>query len=79
MTHLPWYPAFPSNRHHAGNDIELLQTDVMRFMAILGLSLMAIFALVQGIHPEVRTLPKAAPYESPSPMDRYPFSNPLFR
>jgi hypothetical protein len=66
VTHLPWYPAFPSNRHQAGNDIELLQTDVMRFMAILGLSLMAIFALVQGIQPEVRTTPREAPVESPS-------------
>ena len=32
-----------------GNDIEALQTDVMRFMSIIGLCLMAVFALVQGI------------------------------
>lgn len=33
----------------AGGDTETLQTDVMRFMSIIGLCLMAIFALVQGI------------------------------
>jgi hypothetical protein len=33
----------------AGHDTEALQTDVMRFMAIIGLCLMAVFALVQGI------------------------------
>lgn len=33
----------------AGNDTDALQTDVMRFMSIIGLCLMAVFALVQGI------------------------------
>lgn len=33
----------------AGSDTDALQTDVMRFMSIIGLCLMAIFALVQGI------------------------------
>jgi len=33
----------------AGGDTEALQTDVMRFMSIIGLCLMAVFALVQGI------------------------------
>lgn len=33
----------------AGGDTDALQTDVMRFMAIIGLCLMAVFALVQGI------------------------------
>ncbi len=33
----------------AGHDTDALQTDVMRFMAIIGLCLMAVFALVQGI------------------------------
>ena len=33
----------------AGSDTDALQTDVMRFMAIIGLCLMAVFALVQGI------------------------------
>ena len=33
----------------AGSDTDALQTDVMRFMSILGLCLMALFALVQAI------------------------------
>jgi len=33
----------------SGGDTDALQTDVMRFMAIIGLCLMAVFALVQGI------------------------------
>jgi small-conductance mechanosensitive channel len=33
----------------AGNDTDALQTDVMRFMSIIGLCLMAVFALVQGL------------------------------
>ena len=32
-----------------GSDIDALQTDVMRFMSILGLCLMAVFALVQSM------------------------------
>lgn len=35
-----------------GSDIDALQTDVMRFMSILGLCLMAVFALVQSIPPQ---------------------------
>jgi hypothetical protein len=34
---------------NTGNDTDALQTDVMRFMSILGLCLMAVFALVQSI------------------------------
>jgi hypothetical protein len=41
------YAKYPPDS--AGHDIEALQTDVMRFMAIIGLCLMAVFALVQGI------------------------------
>jgi hypothetical protein len=33
----------------AGQEVEALQTDVMRFVAILGLCLLAVFALVQSI------------------------------
>ena len=33
----------------AGNDTDALQTDVMRFMSIIGLCLMAVFALVQEL------------------------------
>ena len=40
---------YPPGTGTAGSDIEALQTDVMRFMSIIGLCLMAVFALVQGI------------------------------
>jgi len=40
------YPATPGG---PGSDTDALQTDVMRFMSILGLCLMALFALVQSI------------------------------
>jgi len=40
---------FPAAAGAAGSDIDALQTDVMRFMAIIGLCLMAVFALVQSI------------------------------
>jgi len=42
-----------STRYHraagTGSDTDALQTDVMRFMSILGLCLMAVFALVQSL------------------------------
>ena len=41
------YAKYPPDS--AGHDIEALQTDVMRFMSIIGLCLMAVFALVQAI------------------------------
>ena len=40
---------FPATSGAAGNDTDALQTDVMRFMSIIGLCLMAVFALVQSI------------------------------
>jgi len=40
------YPATPGN---GGSDTDALQTDVMRFMSIIGLCLMAVFALVQSL------------------------------
>ena len=40
---------YPSASAAAGSDTDALQTDVMRFMSIIGLCLMAVFALVQGI------------------------------
>ena len=43
------YPRYPPTSGAAGSDTEALQTDVMRFMSIIGLCLMAVFALVQGI------------------------------
>ena len=41
------------------NDVEMLQTDVMRFFAILCLCLMAIFALVKA-------LPMSPPADQPT-------------
>ena len=43
------YARFPAASAVAGSDTDALQTDVMRFMAIIGLCLMAVFALVQSI------------------------------
>jgi archaellum component FlaC len=43
------HPKYPPTGGAAGSDTEALQTDVMRFMSIIGLCLMAVFALVQGI------------------------------
>ncbi|MEM9387082.1 MAG: hypothetical protein AAGA68_18615 [Pseudomonadota bacterium] len=47
---LPWhsYP-YPTSGTEGGGGAEDLQTDVMRFMAMLGLCLVAIFALVQSL------------------------------
>jgi hypothetical protein len=43
------YAKYPPTSGAAGSDTDALQTDVMRFMSIIGLCLMAVFALVQGI------------------------------
>ena len=40
---------FPAASGAAGSDTSALETDVMRFMSIIGLCLMAVFALVQSI------------------------------
>ncbi len=40
---------YPPGSGAGGGDTEALQTDVMRFLSIIGLCLMAVFALVQGI------------------------------
>lgn len=40
---------YPATSGGGGSDTETLQTDVMRFMAILGLCLTAVFALVQSL------------------------------
>ena len=47
------YPATPGS---TGSDTDALQTDVMRFMSIIGLCLMAVFALVQSL-PLEQTVP----------------------
>lgn len=55
-----WYPA----RHREADTGEALQSDVMRFMAILALCLVAIFALVQSLPlrpADVPPMPQTAP------------------
>ena len=60
MNHLLLSPRFGFHRSPPpSNDVEMLQTDVMRFFAILCLCLMAIFALV-------KTLPMSPPVASPT-------------
>lgn len=49
MRRLPWERGFPAHYQSDGGGLEELQTDVMRFMAILAFCLVAIFALVQSI------------------------------
>ncbi len=68
MTHLPWLQTSRGIHHSPSGDMETLQTDVMRFMAILALSLMAIFALVQSI-PLEPTDPRPR-LESPEQLER---------
>ena len=49
MSNLPWMVPGVTPAECGNSETEALQTDVMRFMAILGLCLMAIFALLQSI------------------------------
>jgi len=49
MGRLPWGQEMQPFRHRESGGMEELQTDVMRFMAILAFCLVAIFALVQSI------------------------------
>ncbi len=54
---------------NAGDELEALQTDVMRFIAILGLCLVAIFSLVNGVQREpvpTQQLPEPAPVDKPT-------------
>ncbi len=51
MLHRPWTPADAALGPPAWATGESLQADVMRFLAILGMCLMAIFALVQSVAP----------------------------
>lgn len=49
MSKLPWESGIPGAGHRERTGSDDLQTDVMRFMAILAFCLMAIFALVKSI------------------------------
>jgi uncharacterized protein YlxW (UPF0749 family) len=51
----------------AGSDTDALQTDVMRFMAILGLCLMALFALVQSASVQEPHPPRQQPGQGQLP------------
>ena len=55
-----------------------LQTDIMRFMAILSLCLVAIFALVQSVPIEAQTPTEASPsVEAVPPIDVSPMAEPV--
>ncbi len=63
VSRFPWDESGASANRRVGEDMDPLHTDVMRFMAILGFCLMAIFALVQNIPSEQaagRSLPLAS-------------------
>lgn len=67
MADLPWSRAGLDHSAESRANIEALQTDVMRFMAILGFCLMAIFALVHSIPPAALTAePEMTAVEPPS-------------
>ncbi|MBU0733292.1 MAG: hypothetical protein KKG10_03985, partial [Proteobacteria bacterium] len=44
-----WQEADIMGGDHGGGENETLQTDILRFLAIIGFCLMAVFALVQAI------------------------------
>jgi hypothetical protein len=54
-------PRYPPGSGISGNDTDALQTDVMRFLSILGLCLMAVFALVQSIPLQETGRPRPKP------------------
>ena len=68
MTRSPLFYPMHRGDTDAGGAADL-QTDIMRFMAILALCLVAIFALVQSIPlvPEPQTQPQAAAAPPPPP------------
>jgi hypothetical protein len=75
---------FPPAAAAAGGDIEALQTDVMRFLSIIGLCLMAIFALVQGIPVQqpgkpVQPAQAARPHQDIRAQKEQPAAKPVIR
>jgi len=68
MTRLPWDRDGPEG-HTRDSGMEELQSDVMRFMAILAFCLVAVFALVQGVPMSARPEPRveSAPPADPTP------------
>lgn len=70
MARLPWTDATGPARPGDEGGMEHLETDVMRFMAILAFCLVAIFALVQSVPQPTREPPavaEAQPVEPPPP------------
>ena len=53
-------PGFRPQQNHDAAELEALQADVMRFVAIIGLCLAAIFALVQQLEQESQAAAQAA-------------------
>ena len=87
MTRSPYWHAMRRGVEAEGGGVADLQTDVMRFMAILAICLVVIFALVQSIPlrpsqpvpeavpepaPEVVTSPVAEPEPEPQPVPEAP-------
>ena len=69
-------PVWHSPRHGEADTSETLQSDVMRFMAILGLCLVAIFALVKSLPTSpVETVPNRQSAPEPT-APRHPVSDP---
>lgn len=75
MGRLPWGREMQPFRHRESGGMEELQTDVMRFMAILAFCLVAIFALVQSI-PLLPPAPPRSPLDTrarpPEPVKKTP-------
>ncbi len=74
MTRSPYWYAMHRGADAEGGGVADLQTDVMRFMAILAICLVVIFALVQSIPlrpsqpvPDTATEPAAEPTPEPTP------------
>lgn len=67
----PYWHALHRGADAEGGGVADLQTDVMRFMAILAICLVVIFALVQSIPlrpPEPATVPEPRPAAAPEPL-----------
>ena len=57
-------------------ELEALQADVMRFVAIIGLCLAAIFSLLQGVEPASPVMEAEGPPASPAPREEAPGPEP---
>jgi hypothetical protein len=71
MTRLPWEHG-PTHRTHEDDGGESLNADVMRFVAILALCLVALFALVRSIPLAAPVAPASSPARSPATLPPAP-------